>query len=160
MSSPNPPPSLPPDYEELDFKIEEEDWNVYELDDGVIVKGRVFLVKIMRDPNDPKKMNFDISQPSWTVYATTPFRGTPSMELIRDPVKQKIAEKYKVHINKSHEPWNIYRILRNGQEIKIKLAVDEILRFKDAYDQNGCPFYRVPNGITISIKGNEPQQGQ
>lgn len=160
MSSPNPPLPLPSDYEEMEFKIEEEDWNVYELEDGVIVKGRILLAKIMRDPNNPAKMSFDISPPKWSVFAPTPLRGKPSVELIKDLTKQKTADKYKVHVDRSHEPWNVYRILRTAQEVKIKLTVDEVLRFKDAYDQNGTPFYNVPNGIAITIKGNQPQQGQ
>lgn len=154
------PPPLPADYEELEFKIEEEDWNDYELSDGARVKGRIILAKIMRDPNDPKKLSFDLAPPKWTVYAPPHLRGKPSLELIKDPTKQKTHEKYKVHIDKSHEPWNIYRVLRTGQEIKIKLAVDEINRFKDAFDQNGSPFYQVPNGIAVSVKGNQPKQGQ
>jgi len=99
MSS-TPSPSLPPDYEELDFKIEEEEWNEYELDDGVTIRGRIFLAKIMRDPNDPKKMSFDIAPPKWAVHASTPLRGTPSMELIKDPAKQKIAEKYRMNVKR------------------------------------------------------------
>jgi len=158
-ANPSPKP-LPPDFEELEFKIVEEGWNEYELDDGARVKGRIFLAKIMRDPNDPKQMSFDISPPKWSVYAATALRGAPSTELIKDLNKQKTANKYKVHIDRSHEPWNIYTILRTGQEIKIKLAVDEVNRFKDAYDQNGLPFYQVPNGIAVSMKGNQPHQGQ
>ena len=154
------PPPLPADYEELEFKIEEEDWNDYELADGARIKGRIILAKIMRDPNDPKKISFDLAPPKWAVYAPPHLRGKPSVELIKDPTKQKTYEKYKVHIDKSHEPWNIYRILRTGQEIKIKLAVDEINRFKDAFDQNGSPFYQVPNGVAVSMKGNQPKQGQ
>jgi hypothetical protein len=160
MSHNAPTPQLPPDYEELDFKIEEEEWNEYELDDNIIIKGRLFLAKIMRDPNDPKKMSFDLSIPKWAVYAPAHLRGKPSVELLKDPIKQKTTDKFRVHINKSHEPWNRYRILRTGQEVKIKLAVDEILRFTNAFDQNGSPFYQVPNGVSISIKGNQPHQGQ
>lgn len=160
MSDPPKPSPLPPDFEDLEFKVEEEDWNEYELEDGVVIKGRTFVAKIMRDPNDPKKMNFDLAPPKWAVFAPPHLRGKPSLELLKDPSKQKTAETYKVHIDKSHEPWNIYRILRTGQELKIKMAVDEVIRFKDAFDQNGCPFYRVPNGIAVSVKGNQPQQGQ
>lgn len=150
---------LPPDYQELEFDIVEENWNRYELDDGVIIKGRIFLGKIMRDPNDPKKMNFDISPPKWSVYATPALRGHPSTDLLRDPNKQKTAPKYKVHSKVNHEPWNVYKILQTGQELKIKLTIDEINRFTDAYDQNGSPFYSIPNGIAVSIKENKPEQG-
>ena len=158
-SSPKQPPPLPSDYEEMEFKIEEEDWNEYELADDVRVKGRIFLAKIMRDPNDPKKMNFDITPPKWAVFAPPHLRGTPSLELIKDRDKQQSHKKYKVHIDKNHEPWNVYRILRTGQEVKIKLTIDEVNRFDNAYDQNGSPFYSIPNGIAITMKGNKPQQG-
>lgn len=151
---------LPPDFEELEFRIEEEEWNEYELDNGIKIKGRVLLGKIIRDPNDPKKMNFDISPPKWVVYAPTQFRGIPSVELLKDPAKQKTAEKFRMHIDRSHEPWNRYTILRTGQEVKVKLTVDEIYRFSDAFDHNGCPFYQVPNGIQISVKESQLQQGQ
>ena len=87
-------------------------------------------------------------------------RGNPSVELLKDPQKQKEVSKYKVKININHEPWNVYRILRTAQELKIKLTVDEINRFDDSYDQNGSPFYSVPNGIAISVKENKPEQGQ
>jgi len=160
LSSTTPSPQLPHDYEELDFKIEEEEWNEYELDDDVRIKGRIFLGKIMRDPNDPQKMSFDLSPPKWTVYAPTHLRGTPSVELLKDLNKQRTAEKFRVHINRSHEPWNRYRILRTGQEVKLKLSVDEILRFTNSFDNNGSPFYQVPNGVAITVKGNQPDQGQ
>jgi len=159
QNNPKKPSPLPNDYEEMEFKIEEEDWNEYELDDDARIKGRVFLAKISRDPNDPNKMNFDITPPKWAVYAPAHLRGSPTVNLLKDPAKQKDHKKYKVHINRNHEPWNVYRILRTGQEVKIKLTVDEVLRFDNAYDQNGSPFYSVPNGIAISLKGNQPHQG-
>jgi len=155
-----PAPSLPPDYEEMEFNVEEEEWNEYELEDGVRIKGRIILAKIMRDPNDATKMSFDMAPPKWVVYAPTQLRGTPSIDLIKDVNRQKTAEKFRMRITRSHEPWNRYRILRTAQEVKIKLTVDEILRFTDAFDQNGCPFYQVPNGVAVNIKGNQPQQGQ
>jgi len=160
MSNPNPSSSIPSDYEDMEFKVEEEDWNVYELEDGVTIKGRIFLSKIIRDPNDPTKLTFDMSAPKSAVYAPVHFRGKPSVELLKDLAKQKTADKYKVHVDKSHEPWNVYRILRTAQEVKIKLTIDEVLRFKDAYDLNGTPFYNVPNGIAVAVKGNQPHQGQ
>jgi hypothetical protein len=160
LSQNNPQGSpLPDDFEEMEFKIVDEDWNEYELEDGVRIKGRIFLAKIMRDPNDPNKLNFDITPPKWSVYAPPHLRGKPSMELLKDPTKQQTHNKYKVHIDRNHEPWNVYTILRTGQELKIKLTVDEILRFDNAYDRNGVPFYSVPNGIAVAIKGNQPKQG-
>lgn len=104
-------------------------------------------------------MNFDITPAQWTVWAPPSLRGKPSSD-IRDPDFQRTAQKYKVKINRSHEPWNIYTIIRTGQEVKIKLSIDEINRYTDKFDQNGSPYYNVPNGIAVSVKGNQPHQGQ
>lgn len=150
---------FPSDYDEMEFEIVEEGWNEYELSDGVRIKGRVFLAKIIRDPNNLKNMNFDVTQPKWSIYAPVELRGPPSTELLKDSQRQNACDKYNVHIDRSHEPWNVYRILRTGQKVKIKLTIDEIIRLQDAFDPNGSPFYRVPHGISVLVKGNKPEQG-
>ena len=152
---------MPEDFEELDFSIEQEEWNEYELNDGATIKGRVFLSKIIRNPYDPKDMSFNFSIPVWVVYAPSALRGSPDKRSQAEiQASHATVPKYEVHINRSHEPWNIYRILKTGQKLKIKLAIQEINRFTDKYDANGMPSYNVPNGIAISLSGNQPQTGQ
>ncbi len=114
MSNPPPPKKMPSDFEELEFTIDEEGWNEYELKDGVTIHGRVFLTKIVRDPNDPKNMNFSFSKPQWVVYAPSHMRKEPE----KGPYDYKDAEKYEEKILTSHEPWNKYRIIRTGQKLK------------------------------------------
>jgi len=36
MSNPNPPSSIPSDYEDMEFKVEEEDWNVFFLKQNLL----------------------------------------------------------------------------------------------------------------------------
>jgi len=55
---PSQPSKLPDDYEEMEFTIEDEGWNEYELKDGVRIRGRVVLQKVIRDPNNPNLFNF------------------------------------------------------------------------------------------------------
>ncbi len=161
MSHPPSQKPMPEDFEELDFTIEQEEWNEYELNDGVTIKGRAFLAKIIRNPYNPKDMSFNFSIPVWAVYAPPALRGTPDkrnrMEI---QANHSASPKYEVHINKSHEPWNIYRILKTGQKLKIKLTIQEINRLTDKYDANGMPSYNVPHGIAVSITGNQPETGQ
>lgn len=146
---------LPPDYEEMEFAVESEDWNEYELKDGMMIKARIFLVKLVRDPNNPSNMIFESSPPKWVIYAPAHLRGKPSTDL-----EGVISRgRYKVPVNKTHEPWNVYKILRTGQEIKLKLAIDEVFRYKDAYDAGGCPIYNIPSGTSVLLKDNRPDQG-
>ncbi|MBS3923309.1 MAG: hypothetical protein KGZ37_09220 [Nitrosarchaeum sp.] len=146
MSNPKPRP-MPSDYEELDFTIDEESWNEYTLNDGARIKGRVFLAKIIRDPNNPTQMNFSFSNPQWVVYSPSHMRGPPHP----NPQDFSTAEKYEMKVQNSHEPWNRYRIVRTGQKIKLKLTIDEIHRYVDRFDAQGAPAYFVPNGIAVNI---------
>lgn len=147
------------DYEEMEFKVEREDWNEYELNTGARIKVRILLSQILRDPNNPKNMSFGTSSPIWAIYAPEHLRGIPSTDILSDPTKRAAQSKYKVLVEKNHEPWNVYKILRTGQELKLKLTVDDVYQFKDVYDGKGSPLYHVPHGVTVLVKDNEPDQG-
>ena len=155
-SQPPPPKSMPLDFEDLDFTIQSEEWNEYELKDGAIIRGRIFLSRIQRDPYDPKNMALDFSTPTWIVRAPTSMRGQTNI-VQGQPIT---GEKYEVHVDKSHEAWNVYRIIKTGQKLKIKLAVNEVNKFIDKFDLKGMPIYDVPNGVTVILSEPEPKKGQ
>jgi len=160
-SPPSPqPPVMPKDFEELEFSVEQEEWNRYDLKDGATIRGRLLLIKIMRNPYNPQEMSFDFSIPVWVVSAPVALRGEPdtrsTLELQADHAR---GQKYEVHINNSHEPWNVYRILKTGQKLKIKLTIQEINRFTDKFDKHGMPSYNVPSGVSVSLSKNEPEKG-
>ena len=50
---------MPIDFEEMEFTIENEEWNEYEIQDGVRIRGRIILNKIIRDPYNPNTFSFD-----------------------------------------------------------------------------------------------------
>jgi len=115
---------------------------------------------MVRNPYNPQDMSFDFSLPVWVVIAPVALRGEPDT---RSPLEMqadyKQAKKYEVHINNSHEPWNVYRILKTGQKLKIKLTIQEVNRFVDKFDKNGMPSYNVPSGVSVSLSKNEPEKG-
>ena len=92
-SSVNPQSNLPDDFEELEFEIEEENWNDYELSDGSRLKARMFLKKIIRDPNKPKQFSFDTIPPIFVVYASVANRGEKNNE-------PKTYKEYEIHFIK------------------------------------------------------------
>ncbi|MGI0056527.1 MAG: hypothetical protein ACREAK_04045 [Nitrosarchaeum sp.] len=160
MSGKQPSTPMPKDFEDLEFSVEQEEWNRYDLNDGATIKGRLLLTRIMRNPYNPQEMSFDFSLPVWVVYAPVALRGEPDtrppLELQDD---HRRAPKYEVHVNNSHEPWNVYRILKTGQKLKIKLTIQEVNRLTDKFDNHGMPSYNVPNGISVSLSKNQPDQG-
>ncbi len=162
MSSPQPPrpPTMPKDFEELEFSVEQEEWNRYDLKDGATIQGRLFLTKILRNPYNPQDMSFDFSIPVWVVYAPVALRGEPDARTpLEIQAEHAHAKKYEIHINNSHEPWNVYRILKTGQKLKIKLTIQEVNRYTDKFDKYGMPSYQVPNGVSISLSKNQPGEG-
>jgi len=156
MAQSPPPKPMPLDFEDLDFTVQAEEWNEYELKDGATIRGRMFLSRIQRDPYDPKNLAFEFSLPVWVVRAPSSMRGQPNITQ-GQPVS---GDKYEVHVDKSHEAWNVYRIIKTGQKLKIKLSVNEVSRFIDKFDLKGMPVYDVPNGVTVSLSEPEPKKGQ
>lgn len=151
--------AFPLDYEEMEFKAECEDWNEYELKTGVRIKARISLAKILRNSNAPNNLRADISAPHWAVYAPALLRGIPSTDILADPAQLESKSKYKVPVEKNHEPWNVYTILRTGQELKLKLIVEDVYQFVGVYDHEGCPVYDAPHGATVLVKDSMPDQG-
>ena len=48
----------------------------------------------------------------------------------------------------------MYTILRTGHELKLKFAVEDVCKFADIYDCEGCPIHHAPHGSTILVKDN------
>lgn len=151
-------PPLPLDYEELPFKILEEVWNEYELQDDTILKARVVLLKLLR-PNkiseqiskDQKQVQIGFqSQNHVVAYSPANKRGQPTPPLTV-PQMQK-AEKYKVKVQTTNEPWNLYQIIRTGATVKTKLVVNEVYRVKDNFGPDGAPLYYVTSGPLIQLE--------
>jgi len=137
---------MPIDFEEMEFTIENEEWNEYELKDGARIRGRIILKKIIRDPYNPNTFSFDFSNPAWVVSAPTALRGEPSLGRL-----EKDSSKFEVHVNRNHEPWNVYRIVKTDQKVKVKLTATEVNRLADKYDKRGLPVYDVPNRVSFDI---------
>ncbi|MGI0089052.1 MAG: hypothetical protein ACREAF_01735 [Nitrosopumilaceae archaeon] len=66
----------------------------------------------------------------WSVYAPITSRSEPNIKA----GERIVGAKYEAQINVNHEPWNVYRLVKTGQKLKIKLSVTEISRFVDKFD--------------------------
>ena len=146
--------SLPDEFEDLDFEILEEGWNTYELSDGVTIRARTILKKIFADPMNPNKYGFDTLPTILSVSAPLANRGeknnAPDLE------EYKTLPSYETKINQNNEPFNIYRIMKNGQVVKLKLVVTKISRVVDRFDNYGLPIYLVNSGPMVHIEKENP----
>ena len=157
---PTPPPTrpqLPDDFEELDFVVEEEHWNEYELNDGARIKARMLLKKIMADPNNPLLLDFDISPILSTVYAPIALRGERNNA--PTPQEYNTLPSFEMGTNRSDEQWNIYRILRSGRTVRLRATITRIRRIADRFDNDGLPFYILSSGPMIVVDPVPQQPG-
>jgi len=151
------PEGYPDEFEELDFDIVEEGWNVYELSDGVTIKCRNFLKKIIVDPNEPNKFAFDIAPIISSVFAPLVNRGEKNNP--PTPQEYETLPGYEIKINTSNEPFNVYRILKNGKIVRLKLVVTKVTRIVDRFDNEGLPFYILNHGPVIHIDKDQTMKG-
>ena len=157
MSNLNPGATgLPNEFEELDFEIVNEHWNVYELTDGITIKSRIVLKKIVVDPNDPNKYSFDIQPIISAVYAPLALRGEKNN--VPKPEEYNTIASYEVEPQRSDERFNVYRILKSGHVFKLKLVVTKFLRLSDRFDKDGLPFYILNHGPMIVMEKNDRQK--
>lgn len=149
---------LPDDYEELDFSLEEETWNDYELSDGNRLRARLILKKIRRDPNNPAKIAFDLVPPIFVITSMPANRGEKNHE--PNPQEAFSLPHFEIKIKNSNERANIYRILETGQTLRIKLSVNKIDRVTARFDNEGQPYYLVNAGPLVTMDPPNLTSGQ
>lgn len=150
----NPQPAIPDEFEDLDFIIIEEQWNEYELQDNSRIKARSILQKIFGNPHDPNGIMCQFVPVIMAIYSTIANRGERNNQ--PNEAEYGTLPSYEVKILRSHEPWNIYRILKTGQEVRTKHIALKIKRLTDRYNSNGEPFYLLFSG-SPSINIEEPK---
>ena len=90
--------------------------------------------------------SFDFSKSVWVVFVPTVSRGESNWNGVKND-----SSKFEVHVNRNHEPWNVYRIVQTDQKVKVKLISTVVNRWADKYDKRGLPVYDIPNQVSFNI---------
>jgi hypothetical protein len=156
MTLPLPRPPRP--VKELNFKVIKEDWFIYKLKDGSILKVKPVLIKVFETdqvgPDGKKVLAFN-GQNIVAVSSPENLKGTPTLPL-PSPTDALKLDKEEVEIDSSiYDPqWNIYE-LENGQKIKSKIVIVHVYRIKGKYNETGDPYYVVQS---VTITGSSPER--
>lgn len=160
-----------PLFEEVDFDVEKEVWNTYELEDGngrVTLKMRCILTKIIKprilqnnlpivgvppemQPAKPlRQEELNMSFQNIVVVSNCPaeLMGTPTPPLPPNELQQ--ANSVEIPFNPFNEDWNVYVLQPSGQKIKVKLVVSAISKIIGQFDQFGYPLYFVQSTNAIA----------
>ena len=147
------PQQLPPDYEDLDFRMIEEKWNEYELQGGYMVKGRTILLKVMMVYRQQGQTQIGTAtQETFVVTSAPGNRGIPS-PLRQEEISGRVnVTRRPLRIDRNNEPWNIYELPRTGDRIRTRLMVTDMFVVENRYDNFGYPAFIVQSGVITNIE--------
>lgn len=133
-------------FKEVEFEIEKEVWNRYELSDNAELRIRGVIIKILKGPDAPDPVQTPFTGEIKNLTNIVPMQGyalfgqktnkTYSVEELQR------ARKVPVNFNTLVEDWNTYR-LTDGSRIKTKLVVTQVQRLEGIFDAHGIPVYNV-----------------
>ncbi|MGD0496151.1 MAG: hypothetical protein ABSB28_08940 [Candidatus Bathyarchaeia archaeon] len=141
--------------EYLGFKSSKEDWNLYKLEDDVLLKMKLVLIKvILREIDENGNPGYEtnhqvvigiippliaLGKPADRIYSPKEIMDSITINDV------KIAEVI-------HEDWNEY-LLDDTARLSIKLVLTQVSK-TNLFDQKGEPIYNIQHQTIL--KGNVP----
>jgi hypothetical protein len=137
---------------ELEFKVLKEEWFIYRLKDGSILKIKPVLIKVFEtdqvNPQTGEKVYVFEGTNIVTVRSPENLKGMPTLPLPSPPEALKL-DKEAVDIEETvQEQWNLYE-LEDGKRIKQKIVIVNIYKIKGKYDKYGNPYYIVQSQTVV-----------
>ncbi len=138
----------------LDFKVNKEAWDIYELNDGTKLKNRVILtgVKKSNNKNQSNEYEFDFQSIQSFIFSEKS-KGIPNSKKY---TTEEIEASYKIEIPFFivSEKWNEYT-LSDKTRVKLKSTINTIAK-SDIFLYNGDPIYNVK--IKVLSKVTRPKE--
>lgn len=152
MADPAAAGAKPP--KELEYRIVREHWNIYDVDDGVTLRARTFLIKLLKSEGaDGKPIYNSTTGVVVDVRAPAKRKKTPAPERPVTPEEIESAKKTEVEPGQSpDEPWNEYQFDDGNKtyNLKIRLVVSGIQRVEGQFDMFGNPIYQVSHTTVVA----------
>lgn len=142
--------------EYLNFKPIKEDWNLYVLEENVLLKIKLVLIKVLlKDIDEVGNPGYETNYQSVIgIVPPAKVTGKPSgkthtrMEILDSIIKDDINV-----IKTIQEDWNEYE-LSDGAKLSVKLVLTKVSKTK-LFDKRGEPIYHVE--WQVIMKGNIPK---
>jgi hypothetical protein len=137
---------------ELNFDIIQEPWNLYEIEDGIIIKVRVIVKRVFRFKETEEKGGYDVEQQNITVIAHIPpeLKGKKSQRKLTTQEAMSAVIRDDVRFSVLREEWNEYAV-EDGAKIRLKVSLMNVGK-TNQFDQNGDPIYTIQTSAMASIK--------
>ena len=145
------------DFRDLEFKVNEEPWNTYELQEtGILLKQKYVLTRILVKKNDSGQMDFRLKRETHTIVTNVKnsLYGLPSNVPKREyPKYVDHEENFKI-IN---EDWNEYITIPDGFKFRVKSTLS-LVQHTSLFDVDGEPIYLCQYAEQIMIQRPKIEQ--
>jgi len=153
-------PEEKPDLTYLDFKILNENWNRYMLEDETILKARVLMVNYAKAEN-PKPNRPNLMVASHTVYGVespAKIRGAPDATdyALAELINELEPGKEDLNFRALSEGWSEY-VLEDSTRLSLKITPTRVMRTKK-FDLAGNPQYVVQSVIVPKVVAKDPKK--
>jgi len=145
----------------INFTIKREDWNLYKLEDGSLLRARVILSGVLAD--DLKKIEENIKEGKkpelklrfrsnriFAVESPPELRGPPDFNRYTTEELRSFVVKEDLDFETIKEVWNVYE-LENGIIIKLRLSPINISK-TSKFDSGGMPLYLIDANVEGKIQ--------
>ncbi|MHA1637399.1 MAG: hypothetical protein ACTSUO_06390 [Candidatus Thorarchaeota archaeon] len=136
---------------EMSFEIVHEDWNVYKLEDGSLLRIRPIVIKVIKTTQLTLEGLPLIGLGAINVItASVPedLKNKPSADKSILDVSKKVIE-----FNVIKEPWNVFK-LEDDSLLKVKLVVSRVTR-TPKFNKFGEPIYIATSSSVIDLQPAE-----
>jgi hypothetical protein len=131
--------STPLTYEYVDFEIANEEWNLYEIEDGTRLRARIVLKTVIKF--EEGRYQFGVEQITGIAFVPEKLRGPPSTQRYSAQELAKNIEIEDLRFKILKDNWNVYR-LSDGLTVSIKCELTQINKTK-LFNEFGEPIYTV-----------------
>lgn len=138
---------------ELTFDVVREPWNVYELEDGSILRTKFILLRVKRKEDPSGQTGYAVKSQTITSVSHIPelLIGEPAARQYSPKELQASIVEEDVRYTTLTEEWNEY-IVEDGARIRVKLTVVKVAK-TDKFNNDGEPIYLV---LTTSMPQIQP----
>ncbi len=137
---------------EMDFEVLREPWNVYQLEEGPILKIKYVLTRVIKRREDGGRFGYAFKGQNVVAFSHIPpeLRGEPTRAIYSPMELQASIVNEDVRYTTIAEEWNEY-LAEDGTKIRVKLTVVKVSR-TNKRDVDGEPIYLVQTSLLPQIQ--------
>jgi hypothetical protein len=136
---------------DLDFDVLREPWNVYQLEEGPILRVKYVLTRFVRQKEAGGRVGYAFKGQNVVSVSHFPkeLRGPPSPGMYSPEELQASIVKESVRYSTLVEEWNEYAV-EDGANMRVKLTVVQVSKTNKT-DNDGDPIYLVKTSLIPQI---------